>query len=67
MVSLAGSAQQSVPVEPVSPKVRSEEPGLPDFWPTANPSPRGVSPGEWWFSIISRAVVGRTTLPSARA
>src|SRR5262249_42633066 len=42
MVLLAGSAQQSVPVEPVWPKVRSEHPGLPASLPTASPSPRGV-------------------------
>ena len=44
IVLFAGSAQQSVPVEPVWPKVRSEHPGLPDDRPTANPSPRGESP-----------------------
>jgi hypothetical protein len=44
IVSLAGSAQQSVPVEPVCPKVCSEHPGLPDPLPTPNPNPRGVNP-----------------------
>ncbi len=39
MVSLAGSAQPIVPVEPVWPKVRPEHPGLPDRSPTANPNP----------------------------
>src|SRR6516165_1607023 len=44
MVLLAGSAQQSVPVEPVWPNVRAEHPRLPDSLPTANPNPRGVNP-----------------------
>ncbi len=65
MVSLAGSAQQSVPVEPVWPKVRSEQPGLPDSLPTPNPNPRGVNPAGLWFLIISRAVSGLMTLPRA--
>src|SRR5436305_11258535 len=65
MVSLAGSAQQSVPVEPVWPKVCAEHPGLPDSFPTPNPNPRGVNPAELWFLIISRAVSGLTTLPRA--
>ena len=65
MVSLAGSAQQSVPVEPVWPKVCSEHPGLPDSLPTPNPNPRGVNPAGLWFLIISRAVSGLTTLPRA--
>ena len=65
MVSLAGSAQHSVPVEPVWPKVRSEHPGLPDPLPTPNPNPRGVNPSGLWFLIISRAVSGLTTLPRA--
>jgi len=39
MVSLAGSAQQSVPVEPVWPKVRSEHPGLPYPLQTPNLNP----------------------------
>src|SRR5262249_53143387 len=64
-VSLAGSAQQSVPVEPVWPKVRSEHPGLPDSLPTANPNPRGVSPFGLWFLTISRAVSAFTALPRA--
>ena len=34
MVSLAGSAQQRVPVDPVWPNVRSEHPGLPAASPT---------------------------------
>src|SRR5207249_6124604 len=65
MVSLAGSAQQSVPVEPVWPKVRSEHPGLPEALPTPNPNPRGVNPAGLWFLVISRAVSGLTTLPRA--
>src|SRR5437588_12837918 len=65
MVSLAGSAQHSVPVEPVWPKVCSEHPGLPDSWPTANPNPRDVKPALLWFLVISRAVSGLTTLPRA--
>jgi hypothetical protein len=66
MVSLAGSAQQqSVPVEPVWPKVRSEHPGLPDPVPTPNPNPRGVNPSGLWFRTISRAVSGFTTWPRA--
>src|SRR5439155_8035321 len=65
MVSLAGSAQQSVPVEPVWPKVCSEHPGLPDALPTPNPNPRGVSLAGLWFLIISRAVSGLITLPRA--
>src|SRR5262249_55248625 len=63
MVSLAGSAQQSVPVEPVWPNVRSEHPGLPDSLPTPNPNPRGTNPAGLWFLIISRAVSGLMTLP----
>src|SRR6516165_3643549 len=65
MVSLAGSAQQRVPVEPVWPKVRSEQPGLPARLPTPNPNPRGVNPFGLWFLIISRAVSGLMTLPRA--
>jgi hypothetical protein len=53
LVSLAGSAQQSVPVEPVWPKVCPEHPGLPDSLPTPNPNPRDVSPARLWFLIIS--------------
>src|SRR5215510_11405729 len=64
-VSLAGSAQQSVPVEPVWPKVRSEHPRLPDALPTANPNPRGVNPAGLWFLIIRRAVSGLMALPRA--
>src|SRR5262249_27370060 len=44
MVPVAGSAQQSVPVEPLWPNVRAEHPRLPDSSPTANPNPRGVNP-----------------------
>src|SRR6185503_12056697 len=65
IVSLAGSAQQSVPVEPVWPKVRSEQPGLPDSLPTPKPNPRGVKSAGLWFLVISRAVSGLTTLPRA--
>src|SRR5437899_8252751 len=65
MVSLAGSAQESVPVEPVWPKVCSEQPGLPDPLPTPNPSPRGETPDGLWFLIINRAVSGLTALPRA--
>src|SRR5207248_6337743 len=58
MVSLAGSAQKSVPVEPVWPKVCSEQPGLPDSLPTPKPNPRDVKPFGLWFLVISRAVWG---------
>lgn len=65
MVSLTGSAQQRVPVEPVWPKVCSEHPELPDVLPTPNPNPRGVNPSGLWFLIIIRAVSGLSTWPRA--
>ena len=58
MVRVAGSAHAIVPVDPVWPKVFSEQPLLPANKPTFHPSPRGVSPGELWFLIISFAVSG---------
>lgn len=54
-------AEQSVPVEPVCPKVWSEHPGLPDSRPTPKPNPRGANPAGLWFLTISRAVSGRIT------
>src|SRR2546428_11681831 len=63
MVSLAGSAQQSVPVEPVCPKVLSEHPGLPADRPTFIPNPRGASPAGLWLVTINRAVSGLTADP----
>ena len=58
MVRVAGSAHVIVPVDPVWPKVFSEQPLLPAIKPTFHPSPRGVSPGELWFLTISLAVSG---------
>ena len=58
MVRVAGSAHAIVPVDPVWPKVFSEQPLLPANKPTFHPSPRGVSLGELWFLIISFAVSG---------
>src|ERR1051325_6577097 len=55
-VRVTGSAQASVPVEPVCPKVLFEHPLLPAEVPTFHPRPRGVSPGGFWFAIISLAV-----------
>jgi len=43
------SAHTSVPVEPVWPNVFSEQPGLPERLPTANPNPRGARPSGLWF------------------
>src|SRR5207248_1107232 len=43
IVSIAGSAQASVPVDPECPNVFSEHPALPAAAPTFSPSPRGVS------------------------
>src|SRR6516164_9489099 len=63
MVSVAGSAQAMVPVEPVCPNVFSEQPGLPAAAPTFNPKPRGVSPFAFWLLAISFAVSGLTTVP----
>src|SRR6185369_11551352 len=56
MVRVAGSAHATVPVDPVWPKVCSEQPLLPANKPTFHPSPRGVSPGELWLLLISFAV-----------
>lgn len=41
IVSDSGSAQANVPVDPVWPNVRSEQPLLPAVRPTLKPSPRG--------------------------
>ena len=44
IVSVPGSAQARVPVNPLCPNVASEQPGLPEWAPMANPSPRGGNP-----------------------
>src|SRR5690349_540656 len=63
MVSVAGSAQQMVPVDPVWPNVVSEQPGLPAAGPTLNPSPRGANPWRFWLLTIIFAVSGLTRAP----
>src|SRR5262245_58906858 len=52
-----------VPVDPVWPKVFSEQPLLPAGEPTLHPSPRGVSPGGLWFLTIRLAVSGLRQAP----
>ena len=44
IVSVPGSAQARVPVDPLWPNVASEQAGLPARVPMANPRPRGGSP-----------------------
>src|SRR5262249_11569663 len=65
IVSVAGSAHATVPVEPVCPKVFSEQPGLPAAAPTLSPRPRGVSPAAFWLVAIRFAVSGLTAAPRA--
>src|SRR5262245_39914320 len=62
-VRVAGSPQAIVPVDPLCPKVLSEEPLLPADKPTFHPNPRGVSPGGLWFLSISLAVSGFRQAP----
>src|SRR4051794_11129181 len=51
-----------VPVEPVWPKVFSEEP-LASEEPTTKAKPRGVTSGGLWLAIMRRAVTGFTQAP----
>jgi hypothetical protein len=58
IVSVAGSAQQSVPVELVCPSVRADTPAPPACGLTANASPRGFDARRMWLRIMGRAVSG---------
>src|SRR4026207_2055539 len=63
MVRVAGSAQAIVPVEPLCPKVFSEQPLPPADGPMFHPKPRGVRPGGLWLFTISLAVSGFRQAP----
>ena len=63
MVSVAGSAQQSVPVEPLWPNTFSRPLGPPSPLPKSKAKPRGRMPSELWLRIIRRAVSGFNSLP----
>jgi len=59
MVRVAGSAHAIVPVDPVWPKVFSEQPLLPANKPTFHPSPRVSCGPNRNFSISSGAQMAR--------
>jgi hypothetical protein len=63
IVSVAGSAQQRVPVEPPWPNVFSLHPGLLARVPMSKPSPRARMPWRLWLVIINLAVAGWRVLP----
>ena len=56
LAPLSGSHQQRVPVEPLWPNVRSEQPFPKPAGRTANPIPQGVLSPLLWSTIIDAAV-----------